>query len=118
MADPFSKRVELAIRRLLIRLLDRAAKRPRHKDPLELAGDSCILLIRHDRLGDAIVSTPVMKLLRESFPAARIDIVLGNRNRTIAPLLPAIDDVFVVERGLSGLRSIRSVLGLRHYDVV
>ena len=48
-----------------------------------------ILLIRHDRIGDAIVSTPVMRLLRERFPDARIDILLDRyRIRTLVRSRP------------------------------
>ncbi len=63
-------------------------------DAGELAGLDAprILLIRPDRIGDAIVSTPVMTLLRERFPAARIDILLGAKNGAVGAILPALDE--------------------------
>jgi ADP-heptose:LPS heptosyltransferase len=57
-----------------------------------------ILLVRVDRIGDAILSTPAIEILRKSFPEATIDIVLGRRNRTVAQLLPFIDNVFSFSR--------------------
>ena len=118
MSDPPLKRLELRLRRGVIATVSRAARRPRLGGVLELPENPRILLLRHDRLGDAIVATPVMKLLRERFPDARIEVLLGHRNAPVASLLPAIDDTLLLGRGLRGLRSITRTLRPRRYDVV
>ncbi|MBC8144439.1 MAG: glycosyltransferase family 9 protein, partial [bacterium] len=59
-----------------------------------------------------------MKQLRERYPTARIDIVLGRRNAAIASLLPAIDSTFVLRPGIGGLQSLRKTLRASNYDVV
>lgn len=118
MADTLLKRTELLLRRGLIATVVRLARRPRRNAPPELSAHPRILLLRPDRLGDAIVSTAVMKLLRERFPAAVIDVLLGHRNGAIAPILPAIDESLELLRGIGGLRRIRPQLKARHYDVV
>jgi ADP-heptose:LPS heptosyltransferase len=118
MPDPLLKRIELGLRRTLITTLVRLSRRTRQRGELALADEARILLLRHDRFGDAVVSTAIIKLLRDRLPGARIDILLGHRNRTIAPLLPAIDGTLVVEAGIRGLFSVRSELRRRRYDVV
>lgn len=76
-----------------------------------------ILLIRPDRIGDAIVSTPVMTLLRERFPAARIDILLGAKNGAAGPILPALDGTIML--GTSRETVIEAIRWMRRnrYDV-
>lgn len=39
-----------------------------------------ILILRQDRIGDLIVSTPFIRILREHFPTANIDILLSKYN--------------------------------------
>jgi ADP-heptose:LPS heptosyltransferase len=117
-SDPLLKRLELAVRRGLIAGVNRFARRPRQRGLLELPDAPRILLLRHDRLGDAIVSTASMKLLRERFPDARIEILLGRRNRAVAPLLPAVDEALELSPGIAGLRAARGMLRARRYDVV
>ncbi len=57
-----------------------------------------ILVIRTDRIGDVLLSTPVIKALRRRFPQSRIafmvrpycrDIVLGN---------PYLDEIIVYDK--------------------
>ena len=47
-----------------------------------------ILLLRQDRLGDVIMSTFLIRALRERFPDVRICLLLGKNNIAIRPLLP------------------------------
>lgn len=118
MSDTSLKRIERALRRGVIGVIRRTFRRKPVASLLELPPCASILLIRNDRLGDAIISTPVMNLLRERFPDARIDIVLGRRNAAIASLLPSIDHAHVVQTGISGLLKSRAALRARRYDVV
>ena len=58
-----------------------------------------------DKIGDAIISTAFFKALRGRFPDAQIDIVLGRKNGTAAPLLPHLDGRHSVSTLLAQLRS-------------
>lgn len=77
-----------------------------------------ILLIRTDRLGDAIISTPLIRRLRTQFPAASIDIVLGAKNRAIAPLLTDINHAYTLSTNPIEVLSCISTIRSRRYDVV
>jgi len=110
------KHIERLVRRAFLsalRLRTRRRGDPRALSSLVSPG---ILLIRPDRIGDAIISVPVIRLLRERFPDARIDMLLGEKNRSAAPLLPGLDSTFVIPAAplkLPGtLRRLR-----RRYDV-
>jgi len=56
-----------------------------------------ILVIRHDRIGDMVLTTPLFQVLRRAFPKARI-IVLGSRvNAAVIEQHPCVDEVLVYE---------------------
>jgi ADP-heptose:LPS heptosyltransferase len=59
-----------------------------------------ILVVQLLRLGDIVLSTPVIKGLRELFPDAQIDFLMNKQFEGIVPLLPPIDQVHFFEREL------------------
>jgi predicted lipopolysaccharide heptosyltransferase III len=63
-----------------------------------------ILLLQLKRIGDLILTTPVIETLRENFPGATLTLIVS---RESAPLLPAIanvDRTFIVKRKLSDVK--------------
>lgn len=76
-----------------------------------------ILLVRTDKISDAVISTAFFKALRARCPDAQIDIVLGRKSGVAAPLLPYLDGVFVAKKNLAEqIRLIRQ-LRERRYDI-
>lgn len=51
------------------------------------APESRILLLRHDKLGDAIISIPLLRTLRKHFPKMQIDVLLSEHNFALAARL-------------------------------
>ena len=63
-----------------------------------------ILLLQLKRIGDLILTTPVIEALREKFSEATLTLIVAREN---APLLPAIGNVdrtFVIQRNLSDVK--------------
>jgi ADP-heptose:LPS heptosyltransferase len=112
----FAKSLERRVRRGFIRSLQWFPRR-RTPEQIKLAASPRILLIRHDRIGDAIISTPIFALLRQRFPNARIDVLLGRRNAAIATLLPFVDTCIVLPGSFSG--SLNTIARIRRsrYDI-
>jgi len=109
--------LEQRVRRIVLGLLSRrAAQDLERQSGIELPASPRFLLVRVDRLGDALISTPVIRALRERCPDAKIDILLGEKNAPVGPLLPDIDDRVVLRRGqlLGTIGKLRS----NHYDAV
>jgi heptosyltransferase-3 len=108
-------------RRLLQRILDLAL--PLEQDvPLERIGDvRSILLVRPNfRLGNALITSPLVAALRERFPGARLDYLGGEGTMSVLDGLP-VDEHVVMSRGFV-LRPWRFValfvrLRRRRYDV-
>jgi len=111
------RRLEKGVRRLILGVLVRG-----HTWPLDqvlgdlLPSSPRILLIRVDRIGDAILTTPLLPVIRSRFPDGSIDILLGEKNQVIASLLLDVDQRIVLRRShvLKTIRELRQ----RRYDVV
>ncbi len=76
-----------------------------------------ILLIRLSSLGDIILTTPVLRLLRESYPAARIDYVLKAEFQDVLREHPCVDRLVPVDTR-QPLRHTVCALRETHYDLV
>ena len=57
-----------------------------------------ILIVRTDRLGDIILSTPVIKSLREAFPTAHIAFMCRPYTRDIVEGNPYLDEVIICDK--------------------
>lgn len=79
-----------------------------------------LLLIRLSSLGDILLTTPVLAALRDKFPDAQIDLVIGSEYGPLAPLLPGRPRVQLFNRstGLIGLLHLRRELRSEGYDAV
>jgi ADP-heptose:LPS heptosyltransferase len=116
------KSLELAFRRIFISTLYGSRTTQRITTPddcLRLAPQCRILLLRQDRIGDVIVSTPILRALRTKYPEARIDIMLGDNNITVQNLARAYGDtVWRFKKSLPKLLGLMRSLRRVRYDVV
>jgi heptosyltransferase II len=57
-----------------------------------------ILIIRTDRIGDVVLSTPVIKVLRSVLPKAHIAFMTGKNTQDILKFNPDLDEVIVYDK--------------------
>ncbi|MFQ6092508.1 MAG: glycosyltransferase family 9 protein, partial [bacterium] len=110
------KAAERANKRVVTFLLSKTVRaQPAKVDPTTV---SRVLFLRYDRLGDMIISTPLFRIVKESYPNWRIGVLGTPRNIDVVEEDPNVDDIFLFTR--SPLRLIRTVRAIRHrqYDVV
>ena len=100
-------RGKAALRGTLLRLL----RKPRpHAGPADPAKVRRILAVRHDaRLGNLLLLTPSLRLLKAAFPAARVEVLLADRYGDVLKFNPCVDEILTAQ-ALPGLR-------LRGYDL-
>jgi len=75
-----------------------------------------ILLVRTDRIGDVLLSTPVIKALRDAYPCAYIAMMVRPYARDIIEGNPYLDEVIIYDKDIrhkSWLSSIKFILYLR-----
>jgi lipopolysaccharide heptosyltransferase II len=66
-----------------------------------------ILVIRIDRIGDLVVSLPILKALRCVFPSATISILVRQGNESLLNNFPDVDEVIVYEGFIKTIRRLR-----------
>lgn len=63
--------------------------------PPELAAALRVLAVRMDNIGDVVMLSPALRVLREALPEARLTLMVSPAGAKAAPLLPWVDDVLV-----------------------
>lgn len=110
----------LKLRSLFFKIRDfkgRLLYRPK-RQALDLSKVNKIVLIRTDRIGDIILSTPALKALRARFPNARIDYVVQEKYASLLNCFEGWNTVIKVDiHNPKQLKAIGMQLGRDHYDV-
>lgn len=60
-----------------------------------------ILLLQLKRIGDLILTTPVIEALRENFPEAKVTLIVARESAPLLPAIAGVDRTFVIQRKLS-----------------
>ena len=79
-----------------------------------------ILVIRFSSIGDVVLSTPLLRVLRTRFPLAQIDFVVRKEYADLLSYNRNINHIykFEVKDGLSGLYRLKTQLKMEHYNLV
>lgn len=73
-----------------------------------------ILFLRHDRIGDMVLSTAALKALREGYPHAKVTVLASKSNHEILMHNPNIDEILIYKGISRFIREIRP----RRFDLV
>jgi heptosyltransferase-2 len=81
-----------------------------------------ILIVRTDRIGDVLLSTPVIKALRQKYPQAYISMIVSPYARDIVEANPYLDEVIIYDKDIkhkSWMRSLKfaSRLKKKRFDL-
>jgi len=89
------------------------------KVPFDIGRVHKVLILRNDKIGDMIVSTPLFRELKKAHPGIVIDVVASSVNRQIIAANPHVDDIIVWDKrgALNDAAVIRSIRR-RRYDVI
>jgi ADP-heptose:LPS heptosyltransferase len=78
-----------------------------------------ILLLRQDRIGDVLVSLPVIRALRAAYPDARLDMLFSRTNYGVrGAVLPYLDRAWRYDKTPAGAVRLLRALRRARYDVV
>jgi ADP-heptose:LPS heptosyltransferase len=76
-----------------------------------------ILLVRTDRIGDALISTPIFFTLRKLFPNAIITVLLSNKNKSSADLLPFVTNTMFLDKSIKSIYHTINKIRTEQFDV-
>ena len=74
-----------------------------------------ILLLQLKRIGDLILTTPAIAALRQSFPDARLTLVVSNDCAQLLPAISNVDRILIARRNLRDL-SVFSSIACKKFD--
>lgn len=95
----------------LLRMLFR---NPLSESPIDLHKINRILILRYDRIGDMIVTTPILRTLKQQYPHLRIDILASKVNAEIVRGTLFVDNLLILET--NWLRLLQQIASLRKQD--
>lgn len=84
---------------LMFFLLFISSLKPSYKEELRINKDSKILFIRLNRIGDALISTPLIDLVKKKI-GCKIYVLADRKNHFVFENNPNIDEVLVFEKGI------------------
>ncbi len=81
-----------------------------------------ILIVRTDRIGDVILTTPAVEVLRKNFPHAKISMIVAAATRDLVEGNPYLNEVIMddrkgVHRGMLGFWRLARLLRQRKFDL-
>lgn len=111
------KSIEIFIKNILLKIL--LLLNPSNKKIEETSFDSKsrLLFIRLNRIGDALVTTPLLSYLKEKLKC-RIDILADKKNYLVFDKAEFIDNVYIFPKGLKGFSYFRNLSKQNRYDAV
>lgn len=84
-----------------------------------LTDRSRLLLLRHDRIGDVIVTTPFLTILRKAFPIIEIDMLMSPNNISAQRAVDSyINNIYVYDKKLVNIIKLFRKLKNRKYDII
>jgi ADP-heptose:LPS heptosyltransferase len=90
--ERFAKRLTIGAIAKLMRQRTRAAPPDWRQRPYR------VLFLRHDRIGDMILSTGVLRVIAESHPTIQLDVLASPLNAPVLRTEPYVHDVIVFDR--------------------
>ena len=87
-------------------------------EPIDLHRVKRILFLRYDRIGDMIVTTPILRTLKQMYPHIRIDVLASKVNAEVVQGSPFVNALLIFET--NWVRLLRQIVHLRRqrYDVL
>jgi len=114
----FFKSLEVAIRQILLKGLRFFISRSNPLPPTIDFNASKFLFIRQDRIGDVLISTPLIYTLKECYPDAVIDFLLSINNYFVLDNEPLVRKRYTYRKNLSSAWSIIKKIRQERYDFI
>jgi len=95
-------------------------------DTIKVYEEACkkksMLVIKLGAIGDAILTIPSLRVLRNSFPYAHIAILVGPEAKHVLKNCPYVDELILYDRkgrdrGIKGLLKVSKILRRRNFDI-
>lgn len=111
------KKIELFFKNLLLNLFLIFKRKPDGNDSSTFNSSSKILFIRLNRIGDALVSTPLIHFIKEKINC-RIFVLADLKNYFALENNPDIEEVLIFRKGITGFREFFDFIKKEKIDTI
>ena len=111
------KRIEFLLKNILLRLLLNFKHRENNSKEVTFDEKSKILFIRLNRIGDALVTTPLLHEIKSKLKS-RIYILADPKNKSAFLNNPDIDHLLIFNKGLKGIFAILKLIKQENIETV
>lgn len=111
------KRFEIILKNILLKILLFANKSKKKSILPNTFNNKKVLFIRLNRIGDALICTPLLKLLYEKLNI-EIHVLADKKNHFVFQNQSYINKCFVFNKGLKGFSEYKDLLNKEEYDVI
>lgn len=110
------KKIEIALKNILLRLLLLFSRNHNSVQPIIVNAHCRILIIRLNRIGDALVVTPLIVELKNKFNST-IHVLASKSNNFIFDYVDEVDEVIIFNKK-AGISKTAEILNSNNYDIV
>ncbi len=111
------KKIEIFLRKIILKAILFFNKAEKKTEPIELTEESKILVIRLNRIGDALVTTPLLQIIKEN-TNCKIHALADKKNHFVFDNNKYADKIFVWEKGVTKSRNLIRRLNMEKYTAV
>ena len=111
------KTIEIIIKNVLLKILLFFNSVKKNNSPIFLKENSKVLFIRLNKIGDALVTTPFIKLVKEN-TNCHVAVLADKKNHFVFNDSKIYDEVLILKKGFLGFIEIINRINSKKYDVV
>lgn len=111
------KKIEIFLRKEILKIILLFNKAEKKEYPLHLNDNSKLLVIRLNRIGDALVTTPLLQLIKQK-SNCEIHLLADKKNHFVFDNNKFVNKIFVWEKGVSSSGNLIKRLNSEKYDAV
>jgi ADP-heptose:LPS heptosyltransferase len=111
------KKLEILLKRIILYLFLKYHRKKNSVNSIEDFTNKKVLFIRLNRIGDALVTTPLLFLLKSKLNLI-IHVLADKKNYFVFSGQSFIDKTYVFNKGLTGYKKYKKILNIEKYDCV
>lgn len=111
------KEIEILFKNFLLRLLLLFSGSRKSSNTPVFDESSKLLFIRLNRIGDALVTTPLLALAKDSL-RSQVYVLADRKNHFVFSNNPSVDRVIVFEKGIKGFRELLKLIRNERFDAI
>jgi ADP-heptose:LPS heptosyltransferase len=111
------KKIEIFFRGIFLNILLIFLRKPSAENKITFSSESHIIFIRLNKIGDALVTTPLLDAVKENI-GCKIFILADERNHFIFRNNPSVDEIKIFNKGFSGIFEVRKFIKQNNIDTV